>query len=108
MSPWLLLAVAIVFEVSGTLAVRASDGFTRPGPVAVVLVGYGVAFFLMSLVTRHLEIATVYAVWSGAGIALIAGIGFVAFDERLSPLKLLSLGLIALGIIGLNVAGAHR
>lgn len=108
MSPWLLLAVAIVFEVSGTLAVRASDGFTRPWPVVVVLIGYGVAFFLMSLVTRRLEISTVYAVWSGAGIALIAAIGFVAFDERLSPLKLLSLGLIALGIIGLNVAGAHR
>ena len=108
MSPWLLLAIAIVFEVAGTVAVRESDGFTKPFPIAVIVVGYGVAFYLMALVTRHLAISTVYAVWSGGGIALLAAIGFVAFDERLTPLKLASLALIGLGIIGLNLAGAQR
>ena len=108
MSPWLLLAVAIVFEVAGTVAVRESDSFTKPFPNAVIVVGYGVAFYLMALVTRHLAISTVYAVWSGGGIALLAAIGFVAFDERLTPLKLASLALIGLGIIGLNLAGAQR
>jgi small multidrug resistance pump len=108
MSPWLLLAIAIAFEVAGTVAVRESDGFTRPLPIAVIAVGYGVAFYLMALVTRHLSISTVYAVWSGGGIALLTAIGFVAFDERISPLKLASLLLIGLGIVGLNLAGAHR
>jgi multidrug transporter EmrE-like cation transporter len=94
MSPWLLLAVAVMSEVAGTIALRSSDGFTRPLPVGIVIVGYGFAFYLLSLITRHLPLSTIYAVWSGAGISLIALIGFVVLQESMSPLKVISLILI--------------
>lgn len=103
----LLLALAIVTEVAATIALRSSDGFTRLLPSAVVVVGYGISFWLLALVLKDLSIGVTYAVWSAAGTALIATIGFVAFGEPATAAKLASLGLIIAGVIGLNLAGAH-
>ncbi len=103
----LLLALAIVAEVAGTLALRASDGFSRPLPSVVVVLGYGLAFWLLALVLRELPVGFVYAVWAGAGTALVAGIGIVAFGEPATALRLASLALVILGVVGLNLAGGH-
>ncbi len=103
----LLLSLAIVTEVAGTVALRYSDGFTRLLPSVVVVVGYGVSFWLLALVLKELSIGLTYAVWSAAGTALIAAIGVLAFDEPATALKLASLALIILGVVGLNMAGAH-
>ena len=99
----LLLSLAIVTEVAGTVALRYSEGFTRLLPSAAVVVGYGISFWLLALVLKELT----YAVWSAAGTALIAAFGMVAFGEPATALKLASLGLIIAGVIGLNMAGAH-
>ncbi len=103
----LLLSLAIVTEVAGTVALRYSDGFTRLLPSAAVVVGYGISFWLLALVLKELSIGLTYAVWSAAGTALIAALGMVAFGEPATALKLASLGLIIAGVIGLNIAGAH-
>jgi small multidrug resistance pump len=103
----LLLSLAIVTEVAGTVALRYTDGFTRVLPSAVVVIGYGVSFWLLALVLKELSIGLTYAVWSAAGTALIAAIGVLAFGEPATALKLASLGLIILGVVGLNLAGAH-
>jgi len=103
----LLLSFAIVTEVAGTVALRYSDGFTRLAPSAVVVVGYGVSFWLLALVLRELSVGTTYAVWSAAGTALIAVIGVLAFGEPATALKLASLALIIIGVVGLNLAGSH-
>jgi multidrug transporter EmrE-like cation transporter len=103
----LLLSLAIVTEVAGTVALRYTDGFTRVLPSAVVVIGYGVSFWLLALVLKELSIGLTYAVWSAAGTALIAAIGVFAFGEPATALKLASLGLIILGVVGLNLAGAH-
>ena len=102
-----LLSFAIVSEVAATVALRYSDGFTRPGPIAIVVIGYGISFWLLALVLKELSIGITYAVWSAAGTALIATIGIVAFDEPATALKLVSLALIVAGVIGLNLGGAH-
>ncbi|WP_201325473.1 multidrug efflux SMR transporter, partial [Burkholderia sp. E168m23] len=65
------LAIAIVAEVIGTSALRAADGFTRLGPSVLVVAGYGVAFYCLSLTLRTMPVGIIYAVWSGAGIVLI-------------------------------------
>jgi len=102
-----LLSFAIVTEVAATVALRYSDGFTKLAPSAVVVVGYGVSFWLLALVLKELSIGTTYAVWSAAGTALIAALGIFAFGEPATALKLASLGLIILGVVGLNLAGSH-
>jgi small multidrug resistance pump len=103
MTPF-LLAAAIASEVAATLALKASDGFSRPLPAAIVVVGYGLSFWLLALVLKHLSVGTTYAVWSAVGTAAIALIGIVAYGEAANALKLASLALIVAGVIGLNVA----
>ncbi len=103
----LYLGLAIASEVVATLALKASDGFSRPLPMVLVVAGYGVSFWLLALVLKHLSVGTTYAVWSAVGTAAIAGIGIVAYGETANALKLASLALILLGVIGLNAAGTH-
>jgi multidrug transporter EmrE-like cation transporter len=103
----LLLVLAIVTEVAATVALRFSDGFTRPAPIAIVIAGYGISFWLLALVLREMSMSATYAVWSAVGTALIAVVGMFAFGEPATALKVASLGLIILGVVGLNLAGSH-
>ena len=105
--PAILLTIAILAEVAGTVALKYTDGFTNLGPSALVVVGYGLSFWMLALVLRDLPIGLTYAVWAAVGTALIAGIGIVAFGEPATTMKLLSLALIIAGTVGLNVAGSH-
>ena len=108
MTAFLLLGVAIVSEVIATLALRASDGFSRPLPVAVVVVGYGLSFWLLALALKHIPVSLTYAIWSGIGTALVAVGGVLAFGETMNAMKIASLAVIVLGVAGLSAAGgAH-
>jgi small multidrug resistance pump len=108
MPAFALLLLAILTEVVGTLALRASDGFSRPGPAALVVVGYGLSFWLMALALKQIPVGLTYAIWSGLGTALVAVGGVVAFGETMNAMKLASLMVIVAGVAGLSVAGgAH-
>jgi small multidrug resistance pump len=102
-----LLMLAIVTEVAGTVALRFSDGFTRPVPIAIVVAGYGISFWLLALVLREMSVGATYAIWSAVGTALVATIGMLALGESATALKLASLALIIIGVVGLNLAGSH-
>jgi small multidrug resistance pump len=103
-----LLTLAILAEVIGTVALRESDGFSRPWPSAVMAIAYLASFWLLALTLRHIPLSVTYAVWSAVGTAAIAAIGIAAFGESLNALKLASLTLIIAGVIGLNLAGASH
>lgn len=103
----ILLGIAIVSEVAATVSLRLADGFSKPVPSVVVVLGYGISFWMLALVLKHLPIGLTYAVWSAAGTALIAGIGVIAFGETATVLKVVSLALIIMGVVGLNLAGSH-
>ena len=89
MNPWLILSLAILLEVCGTVCLKLSHGMTRPLPVVGVVIFYLSTFTLMSLCLKNLEIGTVYAVWSGAGTALVAIIGILYFAESFNWIKIL-------------------
>jgi small multidrug resistance pump len=103
----LLLALAIAVEVCATLALRASDGFSKLAPTIAVVAGYATSFWLLSLVLRHISVGTSYAIWSGAGTAALAVIGMLALDEPATALRIGSIALIIVGVIGLNIGGSH-
>jgi multidrug transporter EmrE-like cation transporter len=110
MNPWLLLAVAIVAEVVGTSALKASEGFTRLGPSVVVVLGYAVAFYCLSLVLRSIPVGVAYAIWSGLGIVLITLVAWVLYDQTIDLAAVLGMGLIIAGVLVLNLfskAAAH-
>jgi small multidrug resistance pump len=102
--PGALLVVAIGSEVVATTALRMSDGFTRPLPVAVLVVGYTISLYLLSVVVRDLSIGLTYAIWAGAGTALIAVIGVVLFDETLTLASLAGIALVIAGVILINAS----
>jgi len=97
------LAIAIVSEVAATSALKASEGFTRLVPSIVVVIGYGVAFYFLSLVLRTIPVGVAYAIWSGVGITLLTLIGWIAFRQRLDAPALVGIGLIMAGVVVLNL-----
>ena len=103
---YLFLALAIATEVAGTVALKAA-GEGRPAAIAVVVVGYLSSFVLLALVLKRIEVSVAYAIWAGAGTALVAFIGIAALGEPATAAKLGSIALIITGVVGLNLAGAH-
>lgn len=100
---WLPLSIAIVSEVIATSALKASDGFTRPAPSIVVVAGYAIAFWCLSLTLRTIPVGIAYAIWSGAGIALITLIAWIVYGQSLDVPALIGLALIVAGVVVLNV-----
>jgi small multidrug resistance pump len=103
---WVLLSLAIAVEVTATLSLRASDGFSRLWPSIVVVVGYGIAFWLLSLVLRTMPVGTVYAIWSAVGVAAVAVLGKVLYDDPLPLMGVFGILLIIGGIVILRASGA--
>lgn len=101
---WMVLSVAILFEVAGTTCMRLSEGFSRLTPSVLIFVFYAISFALNTMVTRTLGLSVVYAVWSGVGTVLTAAIGYLYFKEPATAMKLASAGLIVIGVIGLHSA----
>jgi small multidrug resistance pump len=110
MNAYVYLALAIAAEVIATSALKASEGFTRPGPSLLVAAGYGVAFYFLSLTLKTVPVGVAYAIWSGAGIVLIALIGWVVLKQPLDLPAMLGMALIVAGVAVIQLfskAGAH-
>jgi small multidrug resistance pump len=103
LNAWMMLGMAIVAEVIGTTALKASDSFTRPVPSLIVVVGYGVAFYGLSLVLKSVPVGVAYAVWSGLGIVLITAVAWLLYGQRIDLAGLIGMGLIIAGVVVLNV-----
>jgi multidrug transporter EmrE-like cation transporter len=84
MNAWILLTLAIISEVIGSTGLKASKGFTVFVPSVFVILGYGSAFYLLSLALKTIPLNTAYAVWAGIGTALIAAIGWLFLSEPMS------------------------
>ena len=102
-----LLALAIGVEVAASALLPKAQGFTNLPWTAVVLVGYGVAIWLLTVVVRSMPVSVAYAIWAGAGTALVAVIGLMFLGESFSWVKAMSLAMIVAGVVGLNLTGAH-
>lgn len=100
---YLYLSIAIIAEVIATSALKASEGFTKLVPSSIVIVGFGVAFYCLSLVLKTLPMGVAYAIWSGLGIVLISIAGLVLFNQKLDMAAIIGIILIVSGVIVMNV-----
>jgi small multidrug resistance pump len=105
MNAWILLILAIISEVIGSSGLKASKGFTVFIPSILVILGYGGAFYLLSLTLKIIPLNTAYAVWSGLGTALIVVVGWFFLGEPMSLLKAGGITLIIAGVVVLNLVG---
>jgi small multidrug resistance pump len=103
MNHYVYLAIAILSEVLGTSALKASNNFTRLAPSVLVVLGYGTAFYFLSLVLRTMPIGIAYAIWSGVGITLLAIIGLVFYQQSLDLPAVIGMLLIISGVLVLNL-----
>ena len=100
---WVYLLLAIVAEVIATSALKQSDSFARLGPSLIVVLGYGAAFYLLSLTFRTMPVGVVYAIWSGVGIVLISLVGWIAFRQQLDAAAVVGIALIVAGVAVINI-----
>jgi len=102
---WLLLFVAIGFEVAGTTCMKLSEGFSKLVPSVLIFVFYGISFAVFAMALKKgINLSAAYAIWCGIGISLIAAIGILYFKEPVTVLKMASIALIIAGVVGLSFA----
>lgn len=103
---WFILVVAGLLETAWAVGLKYTDGFTRPWPSALTIIGIVISMFLLSLAARELPIGTAYSVWVGIGAAGAVVFGVVLFGEPASLGRLFFLALMLIAIVGLKIT-AH-
>ncbi|ODC04331.1 multidrug transporter [Terasakiispira papahanaumokuakeensis] len=97
------LALAIILEVMATTALKASEGFTRPGPTILVVAGYLTTFWLLTLIMQTLPVGVVYAIWAGAGIVLVTLVSMVIYKQTPDLPAIIGMMLIIAGVTIIHV-----
>ncbi len=100
---YVLLSIAIISEVIATSALKASEGFSRFWPSAIVIAGYGIAFYCLSLTLKTIPVGIAYAIWSGLGIVLVSAAGVFLYKQKLDMGAIIGMLLIIAGVIVVNV-----
>ncbi|AOW11906.1 hypothetical protein LPB72_02230 [Hydrogenophaga crassostreae] len=103
MNAWVTLSLAIAAEVVATSALKSSEGFTRAVPSLVVVLGYGLAIYLLSRVLATIPVGVAYAIWSGLGVVLITLVAWVVHGQRIDFAGMVGMGLIVAGVVVLNL-----
>lgn len=103
MKYWLYLAIAIISEITATSSLKASEGFTRLVPSVVVVIGYSLSFYFLSLTLKAIPIGVTYAIWAGLGIVLLAIIGWVFYGQQLDTAAIVGIGFILAGVLIMNL-----
>lgn len=100
---YLFLLIAIIFEVIATSALKSSEQFTRLWPSIIAVLGYATAFYFLSLTLKTLPIGIAYAIWSGLGIVLISGIGYLVYNQSLDFPAVIGILFIIIGVLIINL-----
>ncbi|WP_435533179.1 DMT family transporter [Vibrio harveyi] len=103
MPPLVALSIAIVCEVIATSSIPKTEQFTKLMPSTVVIIGYGIAFFLLSVTVKSIPVGLVYAIWSGAGIVLVAAVGYFLYGQKLDLAAIVGIGFILTGVMIVNL-----
>ncbi|MCH7308594.1 multidrug efflux SMR transporter [Acinetobacter sp. NIPH 1852] len=103
MKNWMFLFIAIIAEVIATSALKSSEGFTKPIASIIVVLGYIIAFYCLSLTLKTIPVGIAYAIWSGLGIVLISAVAWIVFDQKLDVWGIVGITLIMCGVLILNL-----
>lgn len=103
MHPFVYLGIAIVCEVIATSALRAAEGFTRLLPSVIVVIGYGISFYCLSMTLKYLPVGVVYAIWSGLGIVLVSLVAYFLYKQVLDWPAIVGMGFIITGVLIMNL-----
>jgi small multidrug resistance pump len=97
--PYVYLAISLVAEVIATSALKASDGFSKLWPSVIVVIGYGIAFHFLALTLKTIPVGVAYAIWAGAGVTIVAIVGWVLFGQKLDAPAIIGMAMIVGGVV---------
>lgn len=103
MKHWLFLGIAIAGEVMATSALKSSEGFSKLVPSVMVVTGYALAFYFLSLTLKTMQVGVAYAIWAGVGVVLVAGIAWVMDGQKLDLPAMIGMALIVTGVMVMNL-----
>ena len=103
MNPYIVLFLAIIFEVMGTMLLPVSQNFTKLLPSSILLFSYGISFYFLAIVTQKLPLSVVYATWSGMGVFTVALLSYIFYKQTLSWQSIVGLFLIVVGVTIVNI-----
>lgn len=99
MPGYLYLAIAIAAEVVATTSMKAIDGFSKPLPLILVVGGYAIAFWMLTLVVRTIPVGIAYAIWAGLGIVLVSIAAMFIYQQKLDLPAVLGMVMIVSGVV---------
>lgn len=103
MIAYLYLAIAIVFEVVGTMSLKYSEGFSKLYPTLITMGAYYVSFFFLGMTLKTLSVGFSYAIWSAVGLVLVACLGVFLFKEKVDIAGIIGITFIVIGVVTLNL-----
>lgn len=103
MNKWIALGIAITAETIATSVMKSSEGFTKLLPSIVVVIGYGFAFYFLSMTLKSIPVGVAYAIWCGVGIVLISLAGWLLYGQKLDGPAFIGMALIISGVVIMNV-----
>ena len=103
MTRYIVLFLAIIFEVIGTMLLPVSQNFTKLLPSSILLFSYGISFYFLAVVTQKLPLSVVYATWSGMGVFTVALLSYIFYKQTLSWQSIVGLFLIVVGVTIVNI-----
>ncbi|MES2821006.1 MAG: SMR family transporter [Pseudomonadota bacterium] len=106
MTGYIYLAIAIAAEVVATTSMKAIDGFNKPLPLLLVIGGYAIAFWMLTLVVRSIPVGIAYAIWAGLGIVLVSIAAAFVYGQKLDLPAILGMGLIVAGVLVIHLFSA--
>lgn len=105
---WIHLLIAGLFEVVWAISLKGIEGFSKPMPIIITIVGMIISFYFLSLALKSLPIGTAYAIWTGIGAVGVAIYGIIILGESANFLRIICLFLIVSGIAGLKILGGAK
>ncbi|WP_165668743.1 DMT family transporter [Metapseudomonas otitidis] len=103
MTGYIYLAIAIAAEVVATTSMKAVDGFNKPLPLVLVIGGYAIAFWMLTMVVKSIPVGIAYAIWAGLGIVLVSIAALVIYQQKLDLPAVVGMGMIVSGVVVIQV-----
>ncbi|WP_058909959.1 multidrug/spermidine efflux SMR transporter subunit MdtJ [Entomohabitans teleogrylli] len=96
---WILLFLAIIAEIIGTLSMKWASLNDRHSGYLIMLIMIALSYILLAFSVKKIALGVAYALWEGIGILLITLFSVTLFGESLSLVKAAGLATLVAGVV---------
>ncbi|MGS0696002.1 DMT family transporter [Shewanella sp. 0m-4] len=104
---WMFLFLGVVAEALSHVALKATDGFSKPLPAALVLLGHLTAFIFLGQAMKGMPVGVVHALWAGLAIVTVTLLSALFYRQHLDMTAWVGMALVAVGVMMINFSQGH-